>query len=99
MASSRKFTTSEFEIHRSISNQTDISLLFKTNEPFQFANILNVQTAILTEPVAKGEKVMLMLHAETGGMKTGGFEYTLGAKEDGPVKVDDKLVMSVVEAQ
>ena len=55
-------------------------------------------TAILTEPVKKGEKVMLMLHGETGGTQTGIFEYTLGAKEDGPVKVDGGLVMVVVEA-
>lgn len=54
--------------------------------------------AILTEPVKKGEKFMLMLHAEKGGNKTGIFEYTLGAKEDAPVKVDDKLVMVVIEA-
>ena len=36
--------------------------------------------AILTEPVASGEMLMLMLHAEAGGSKTGIFEYTLGAK-------------------
>lgn len=56
-------------------------------------------TAILTEEVKSGEKLMLMLHGEDGGMKTGIFEYSLGAKEDGPVKVDDKLVMSVISAQ
>jgi len=56
-------------------------------------------TAILMEQVAKGDKLMLMLHAEAGGTKTGGFEYTLGAADDGPVKVDGKLVMAVVEAQ
>lgn len=55
-------------------------------------------TAILTEPVASGDKLMLMIHAETGGMKTGVFEYTLGAKEDGPIKVEDKLVMTVISA-
>jgi hypothetical protein len=59
----------------------------------------NEVTAILTEPVEKGDKLMLMLHGEEGGMKTGIFEYTLGAKEDGPVKVDDKLVMTVITAQ
>lgn len=53
-------------------------------------------TAILTQPIPKGEKLMLMLHGEAGGMKTGVFEYTLGAKEDGPVKVDGQLVMIVV---
>ena len=34
-----------------------------------------------------------------GGMKAGEFEYTLGAKEDGPIKIDDKLVMKVITAQ
>lgn len=55
--------------------------------------------AILTEDVAPGDKLMLMIHAEDGGMKTGGFEYTLGAKEDGPIRVDGNLVMTVVTAQ
>ncbi|MGB0506325.1 MAG: DUF7282 domain-containing protein [Pikeienuella sp.] len=55
--------------------------------------------AILTEPVKSGEMLMLMLHAEAGGTKTGIFEYTLGAKEDGPVKVDGKLVMTIVTAE
>ncbi|MGB0848674.1 MAG: DUF7282 domain-containing protein [Thiolinea sp.] len=59
----------------------------------------NEVTAILTEEVAAGDKLMLMLHGEEGGTKTGIFEYTLGAKEDGPVKVDDKLVMMVISAQ
>ena len=55
--------------------------------------------AILTEPVKKGEMLMLMLHGEKGGNKTGIFEYTLGAKEDGPIKPDGKLVMAVVTAK
>ena len=55
-------------------------------------------TAILTEPVKKGEMLMLMLHGEVGGTKTGIFEYTLGAKEDGPVRVDGKLVTAVITA-
>lgn len=55
--------------------------------------------AILTEEVKPGDKLMLMLHGEDGGMKTGIFEYTLGAKEDGPVKVDGKLVMAVITAK
>ncbi|MEZ5538212.1 MAG: hypothetical protein R3F02_21600 [Thiolinea sp.] len=59
----------------------------------------NEVTAILTEPVASGDKLMLMLHGEEGGSQTGIFEYTLGAAEDGPVKVDDKLVMTVITAQ
>lgn len=52
--------------------------------------------AILTEPVASGEKLMLMIHAEQGGTKTGVFEYTLGAKEDGPIKPGGQLVMAVI---
>lgn len=56
-------------------------------------------TAILTEQVKSGEMLMLMLHGEEGGTKTGIFEYTLGAKEDGPVRVDGKLVMAVITAK
>lgn len=55
--------------------------------------------AILTEEVAPGDMLMLMLHGESGGMSTGVFEYTLGATEDGPIRIDDKLVMSVITAQ
>lgn len=55
--------------------------------------------AILTEEVKPGEMLMLMVHGESGGMKTGIFEYTLGAKEDGPVKKDGKLIMQVVTAK
>ncbi len=56
-------------------------------------------SAILQEPVKSGEMLMLMVHSEAGGMKTGVFEYTLGAKEDGPIKPDGKLVMKVVSAK
>ncbi|MBF9031305.1 hypothetical protein HKCCE3408_12955 [Rhodobacterales bacterium HKCCE3408] len=55
--------------------------------------------AILTEDVAPGDMLMLMVHAEDGGMRTGIFEYTLGATEDGPIRMDGNLVMSVVTAQ
>jgi hypothetical protein len=55
--------------------------------------------AILTEDVAQGEMLMLMVHGEDGGMRTGIFEYTLGATEDGPVRVNGNLVMTVVTAQ
>jgi hypothetical protein len=55
--------------------------------------------AILTEQVNAGERLMLMLHGEEGGNKTGIFEYTLGAKEDGPVKAHGKLVMTIIEAK
>lgn len=55
--------------------------------------------AILQEEVASGDMLMLMIHAEAGGMKTGVFEYTLGATEDGPIKPDGKLVMTTITAQ
>ncbi len=55
--------------------------------------------AILTEAVRPGEMLMLMVHSEAGGMQTGIFEYTLGAKEDGPIRVDDALVMTVITAE
>lgn len=56
-------------------------------------------SAILTERVESGDMLMLMVHAEDGGMKTGIFEYTLGAKEDGPIKKDGKLVMATITAK
>ena len=55
--------------------------------------------ALLTEEVAAGDMLMLMVHSEAGGTKTGIFEYTLGAKEDGPIKPDGKLVTAIVTAQ
>ena len=55
--------------------------------------------AILTEDVMPGDMLMLMVHAEAGGMSTGIFEYTLGASEDGPIRVDEDLVMAVITAQ
>lgn len=56
-------------------------------------------TAILTEDVAEGDMLMLMIHGEDGGMATGIFEYTLGASEDGPIRMDGDLVMTTVTAQ
>ena len=55
--------------------------------------------AILTEPVNSGDQLMLMIHAEDGGKKTGVFEYTLGAKEDGPIRPDGQLVMQIISAK
>ncbi|WP_305970022.1 MULTISPECIES: DUF7282 domain-containing protein [unclassified Mameliella] len=55
--------------------------------------------AILTEEVAAGDMLMLMVHGEDGGMTTGIFEYTLGAKEDGPIRQDGNLVMTTITAQ
>ncbi|WP_138468341.1 hypothetical protein [Poseidonocella sp. HB161398] len=55
--------------------------------------------AILTEPVMPGEMLMLMVHSEAGGMQAGGFEYTLGAAEDGPIKPGGDLVMTVITAK
>ena len=56
-------------------------------------------SAILTEEVASGDMLMLMVHSEAGGTQTGIFEYTLGAKEDGPIKPDGELVMTVITAE
>lgn len=55
--------------------------------------------AILNEPVNAGEMLMLMVHSEAGGQYAGIFEYTLGAKEDGPIKRDGKLVMQIITAK
>lgn len=55
--------------------------------------------AILQEQVMPGEMLMLMIHGEDGGMAMGGFEYTLGAKEDAPIKPDGNLVMAVITAK
>ena len=55
--------------------------------------------AILQEAVQPGEKLMLMVHGEAGGLKTGVFEYTLGAKEDGPIRIDGNLIMTVITAK
>lgn len=55
--------------------------------------------AILQEDVAAGDMLMLMVHGEDGGMASGVFEYTLGAAEDGPFRLDGNLVMAVVTAQ
>ena len=55
--------------------------------------------AILQDSVASGDMLMLMIHAEDGGMATGVFEYTLGAKEDGPIKPGGNLVMKVITAK
>ncbi|MGR3386919.1 MAG: DUF7282 domain-containing protein, partial [Paracoccus sp. (in: a-proteobacteria)] len=54
--------------------------------------------AILTEEVASGDMLMLMVHGDEGGSKTGMFEYSLGAKEDGPIRVDEKPVMTTITA-
>ena len=55
--------------------------------------------AILQEEIASGDMLMLMVHGEDGGTQTGVFEYTLGAKEDGPIRVDGNLVMAVITAE
>lgn len=56
-------------------------------------------SAILTDKVKSGDMLMLMVHAENGGKKTGTFEYTLGAKADGPIKHKGELVMSTITAK
>ena len=55
--------------------------------------------AILQEEIASGDMLMLMVHGEDGGTQTGVFEYTLGATEDGPIRVDGNLVMAVITAE
>ena len=52
--------------------------------------------ALLTEDVKSGDMLMLMIHSEENGTQKGVFEYTLGAKEDGPIRIDDKLVMATI---
>lgn len=66
--------------------------------PLRGGDNIDVAT-ILQEPVAAGDMLMLMVHAETGGMSTGVFEYTLGATEDGPIRMDGELVMDVITAR
>jgi|GEM_PF-5977484 len=51
--------------------------------------------AILTEEVAPGDRLMPMVQSEEGGI----FEYTLGAGQDGPIRVDDDLVMTTIIAE
>lgn len=55
--------------------------------------------AILTEEVAPGDRPMPMVHSEEGGMETGIFEYTPGAGQDGPIRVNDDLVMTTIIAE
>lgn len=55
--------------------------------------------ALLSEDVQSGDMLMLMVHSEAGGTKSGVFEYTLGAKEDGPIRKDGNLVMKVITAR
>ena len=66
--------------------------------PLRTGETTDVAT-ILTELVSPGEQLMLMVHSEAGGTDTGIFEYTLGATEDGPIRVDGNLVMTVITAQ
>lgn len=66
--------------------------------PLRMGETMDV-TAILTEAVAPGEMLMLMVHGEEGGTAPGVFEYTLGAVEDGPLRIDGALVMTTVTAQ
>lgn len=56
-------------------------------------------TVTLTEPVASGEELILMLHSEEGGMMAGTYEFTAGGKEDVPVMVDGKPVMVSITAE
>ena len=58
----------------------------------------NVSTT-LDEDVASGDMLMLMVHSEAGGNEEGVFEYTLGAKEDVPIRVDGNLVTATITAE
>jgi len=66
--------------------------------PLRMGETMDV-AAILMEEVAPGDMLMLMVHSEAGGSKTGAFEYTLGATEDGPIKPDGQLVMTTITVQ
>lgn len=81
-----------------VVHRTDASM--KPGPVVAYAPIREGETmdvaAILTEPVASGDMLMLMVHGEDGGNIVGNFEYTLGAKEDGPVRIDGNLVMTVI---
>ncbi|SPJ23159.1 DUF7282 domain-containing protein [Palleronia abyssalis] len=66
--------------------------------PLKMGETMDV-AAILQEDVASGDMLMLMVHSEAGGNETGVFEYTLGATEDGPIRMDDELVMQVITAE
>lgn len=84
-----------------VVHRTDVDM--KPGPVVGYAPIRGGETAdvaaILTEAVAPGDMLMLMVHAEAGGTQTGVFEYTLGAVEDGPIRVDGELVMQVITAQ
>ncbi|RLJ51642.1 hypothetical protein BCF46_1856 [Litoreibacter meonggei] len=83
-------------VHRTDADKTPGPVV--GHAPLRMGENIDV-AAILNEDIKAGEMLMLMVHSEAGGTETGIFEYTLGAKEDGPVRVDDKLVMTVVTAQ
>lgn len=56
-----------------------------------------MRAAIPQESVGPGD--VLMVDAETSGMATGVFEYTLGATEDGPIRVGGQLAVSIITPQ
>lgn len=83
-------------VHRTDADMTPGPVV--GHAPLRMGDNVDV-AAILTEEVAAGDMLMLMVHAETGGTMTGIFEYTLGAAEDGPIRVDGNLVMAVITAE
>ena len=91
MAVDLRFILSVIRINADLERVGDLAV----NIAIRVGETMDV-AAILTEPVKTGDMLMLMVHGEDGGNLVGNFEYTLGAKEDGPVKVDGKLVMTVV---
>ncbi len=83
-------------VHRTDADMTPGPVV--GHAPLRAGETLDV-TAILTEEVAPGDMLMLMVHGEEGGMATGTFEYTLGATEDGPLRIDGALVMATITAR
>lgn len=83
-------------VHRTDAKMTPGAVV--GHAPLREGENLDV-AATLTEAVTSGEMLMLMVHSEAGGMQAGIFEYTLGAREDGPIRIDDQLVMTIIAVQ
>lgn len=84
-----------------VVHRTDASMkpgVVVGHAPIRAGETMDV-AAILTEPVKSGDMLMLMVHGEDGGNIVGNFEYTLGAKEDGPIKIDGQLVMTTITVE
>jgi hypothetical protein len=66
--------------------------------PIRAGNTQDV-AVLLTELVEPGDLMMLMVHGEESGQVPGFYEYTLGAKEDGPVKPAGELIMTIIASK